>query len=246
MNRLINESGSFRDPAGRVFYNNGEVYRELSENGIKRYQFIKSINLIKDLINKEYLINTIECEKHELNFNIDNKKTYLKHEKIDFISYPYEWTFNQLKDAAIFHLDFQIYLLKKGVKLIDASAFNIQFKNNKPIFIDILSLCEYREGEYWYAHKQFCENFLNPLILSSKKGINFNNWFRGNLEGIHTHELSPLLNIKDLVSPTVFFHVYLLNKLEEKSKKNPEKTKKKLNSVKNFTKKKLSKLTTAA
>ena len=237
MNRLINESGSFRDPAGRVFYNNGEVYRELSENGIKRYQFIKSINLIKDLINKEYLINTIECEKHELNFNIDNKKTYLKHEKIDFISYPYEWTFNQLKDAAIFHLDFQIYLLKKGVKLIDASAFNIQFKNNKPIFIDILSLCEYREGEYWYAHKQFCENFLNPLILSSKKGINFNNWFRGNLEGIHTHELSPLLNIKDLVSPTVFFHVYLLNKLEEKSKKNPEKTDKKLNSVKNFTKK---------
>ena len=157
-------------------------------------------------------------------------------EKIGFISYPYEWTFTQLKDAAIFHLNFQIYLLKKDVKLIDASAFNIQFKNNKPIFIDILSLSEYKDGEYWYAHKQFCENFLNPLILSSKKGINFNNWFRGNLEGIHTHELAPLLNLKDLFSPTVFFHVYLLNKLDEKSKKNPEKTDKKLKSTKNFTK----------
>jgi len=237
LNKLISEFGSFRDPAGKVFYSNGKVYRELSETGIERYQFIKNKNLIKDLIDKEYLINTNECEKDKLDFKIDEKKIYLEHEKIDFISYPYEWSFTQLKDAAIFHLDFQIYLIEKGIKLIDASAFNIQFKNNKPIFIDVLSLCEYKDGEYWYAHKQFCENFLNPLILSSKKGIDFNNWFRGNLEGIHTRDLAPLLNFKDLFSPTVFFHVYLLNKLDEKSKKEPKKTDEKLKKAKSLSKK---------
>ena len=238
MNKLYFEYGSFRDPAGKIFYNEDKVYRELSEIGIKRFTFLKKNNLIDDLIKKKYLIVTEECDKkNNENFKIDQKKLLLKHEKINFISYPYEWTFTQLKDAALFHLDLQIYLLNKNAKLIDASAFNIQFKNNKPIFIDVLSIDEYREGEYWYAHKQFCENFLNPLVLSAKKGISFNNWFRGNLEGIYTHEIAPLLGIKDFISPTLFFHVYLLNKLEEKSKIDPKKTNNKISSLKKFTKK---------
>ena len=91
----------------------------------------------------------------------------------------------------------------------------------KPIFIDLLSIDKYNEGEYWNAHKQFCENFLNPLILTAKKGINFNNWFRGNLEGISTSELSSILNLKEIINPTIFFHVYLLNKIENKAIKNP-------------------------
>ena len=64
------------------------------------------------------------------------------------------------------------------------TIYNLKIINQ--FFIDILSIDKYSDGEYWYAHKQFCENFLNPLVLSAKKGINFNNWFRGNLEGIHT------------------------------------------------------------
>ena len=199
------EYGSFRDPAGKIFYNEDKVYRELSEIGIKRFTFLKKNNLIDDLIKKKYLIVTEECDKkNNENFKIDQKKLLLKHEKINFISYPYEWTFTQLKDAALFHLDLQIYLLNKNAKLIDASAFNIQFKNNKPIFIDVLSIDEYREGEYWYAHKQFCENFLNPLVLSAKKGISFNNWFRGNLEGIYTHEIAPLLGIRNVLSALLY------------------------------------------
>jgi len=238
LNKLNFEYGSFRDPAGKIFYNEGKVYRELSETGIKRFTFLKKNNLINDLIKEKYLITTEECDKkNNENFKIDQKKLILKHEKINFISYPYEWTFTQLKDAALFHLDLQIYLLSKNAKLIDASAYNIQFKNNKPIFIDVLSIDEYREGEYWYAHKQFCENFLNPLVLSAKKGVSFNNWFRGNLEGVYTHEIAPLLGIKDFISPTLFFHVYLLNKLEEKSKIDPKKANNKISSLKKFTKK---------
>jgi len=238
LNKLNFEHGSFRDPAGKIFYRKDGVYRELSESGIKRFTFLKKDNLINDLIKEKFLIFTEECgEKSNENFGIDKKKLLLKHDKINFISYPYEWTFTQLKDAALFHLDLQIYLLNRKAKLIDASAYNIQFKNNRPIFIDILSIDEYEEGEYWYAHKQFCENFLNPLVLSAKKGIKFNNWFRGNLEGVYTHEIEPLLGIKDFLSPTLFFHVYLLNKFEEKSKIDPKKANNKISSLKKFTKK---------
>ena len=121
------------------FYKENNDYREINKNGIKRFEFIKKDNLINDLIDNEYLVNT---EVSEINEN----KIILKHEKLNFISYPYEWTFTQLKDAALFHLDLQIFLLNKNAKLIDASAYNIQFKNNKPIFIDILSIDKYSDG----------------------------------------------------------------------------------------------------
>ena len=121
-----------------------------------------------------------------------------------------------MKDAAIFHLDFHLFLLANDATLIDASAYNIQFIGSELKFIDVLSIKKYTEGEYWAGHKQFCENFLNPLILKSKKGIKFNNWFKGNLEGIETNELNNLLSIFDKLSYNIFVHVHLLNKLEEK------------------------------
>ena len=205
LTNIIYESRSFRDPAGRVFYHENEVYREVAPNGQKRLEFLQSKNLLNQLIDKEYLIKTEIIRDEQIAKIFKTKNMVLKHEKINFISYPYEWTFSQLKDAAIFHLNFQIFLLEQGAKLIDASAYNIQFKNNKPIFIDLLSIDEYNEGEYWFGHKQFCENFLNPLILKAKKGIDFNNWFKGNLEGISTLELNNILNWKDFLSFTIFF-----------------------------------------
>merc|ERR1711966_110295 len=105
---------------------------------------------------------------------------------------------------------------------------NVQFINSRPIFIDVLSLSKYEEGSYWIAHRQFCENFLNPLILSSKKEIDFNNWFRGNMEGIKTQDLNNILSLKDKLNLTVFMHVYLMDRVQRKVLKDPNKTYKKL------------------
>ena len=222
MTKIIYEAGSFRDPAGKIFYHDNQVYRELTEAGKKRFQFLNENNLLKKLIDKEFLIKT-EIIDSKKSFKLEEESNLvIKHEKIDFISYPYEWTFDQLKDAAIFHLDLQIFLLEHDAKLIDATAYNIQFKNNKPLFIDVLSIDKYVDGEFWYGHKQFCENFLNPLLLKSKKGIDFNNWFKGNLEGISTSEINNILSWKDYLSYTIFFHVFLLNKIDTKSKISPK------------------------
>ena len=94
--------------------------------------------------------------------------------------------------------------LQKWCNFNWCSAYNIQFDTYKPVFIDVLSIKKYENGEYWKAHKQFCENFLNPLILKSKKDIDFNNWFKGNLEGITTKDLNSILNFKDKFSFNIF------------------------------------------
>jgi ribosomal protein L11 methylase PrmA len=211
---MIDENGSFRDPAGKIYYEKNRVFRKLTPLGIKRFSDLRDGDIILKSIEKGFLINTKEIENDEIN----KDEIILEHEKIPYISYPYEWSFSQLKDAAIFHLDFHLFLLKNNATLIDASAYNIQFIRSKLKFIDLLSIKKYNEGEHWVAHKQFCQNFLNPLILKSKKGIKFNNWFKGNLEGIETGELNNLLSIFDKFSYNIFAHVHLLNKFEEKYK----------------------------
>ena len=220
MNKIEIDQGSFRDPAGRIFYYNEKVLRLLNKEGEKRYNFLKKKNLLDNCISNKFLIQSNEVDSN--NFNLDSlkNKKIIEHRKINYISYPYEWCFDQLKDAAIHHLNFHIFLLNNNATLIDGSAFNIQFEGYKPIFIDLLSIKEYQEGEYWKSHKQFCENFLNPLLLKSKKKIDFNNWFKGNLEGITTKDLNSILSFKDKFSFNIFTQVYLLNLLDQKAIKN--------------------------
>ena len=236
MNNFINEEhGSFRDPAGNIFYYENKVFRILNNEGLKRYNFLKKNNLLEKCIKNEFLIKSFEKRNEDLKINFFNDKKIIEHEKINYISYPYEWCFEQLKDAALHHLNFHLFLLKNNATLIDGSAYNIQFIGHKPIFIDLLSIKEYDEGEYWGAHKQFCENFLNPLILKAKKNIDFNNWFKGNLEGLTTKDLNALLSFKDKFSFNIFTQVVLLNYLEQKALNN-----KKIN-IKNIKQKKFPK-----
>ena len=117
MTKLDYDKGSFRDPAGKIFYYKNKVYREVFKSGLPRLAFLQKNNLLRELIEKKFLIKTEIIESDELSLP-DKNNQIIEHEKLDFISYPYEWTFNQLKDAAIFHLNLQIFLLEKNAKLI--------------------------------------------------------------------------------------------------------------------------------
>ena len=232
MNTFNFEPGSFRDPAGKIFYYNNKVFRILDFEGEKRFKFLEENNILKESIKKNFLIESNRINEQDLNLKETEKKTIIEHKKLNYISYPFEWSFEQLKDAAIHHLNFHIYLLNNNANMIDGSAYNIQFCGFKPTFIDILSIKEYEDGEYWTAHKQFCENFLNPLILKSKKNIDFNNWFKGNLEGITTKDLNSILSLKDKISYNIFTQVVLLNFFERKAIENDKINLKKINEKK--------------
>ena len=235
---MIFDQGSFRDPAGKIFYHNDKVYRLVTNTGLERIEFLKKNDLLEKCQKNEYLIQSRVLNNDEVkNIGLSEKEIIIEHSKIPYISYPYEWSFSQLKTAALHHLDFNLFLLNENAMLIDASAYNIQFIGSKPKFIDILSIREYQDGEYWYAHKQFCENFLNPLILSSLKGVQFNNWFKGNLEGVPTSDLNNILSFFDKFSYNIFVHVYLLNRFDNKYKSQDKKID--INIKKKFPKKNL-------
>ena len=112
---MIEEKGSFRDPAGKIFYHKNKVYRKLNKLGKKRLNFILEQNILEESIKNNYLINS-KIVKIENDLKINNEDLIFEHEKIPFISYPYEWTFSQLKSAAIHHIDFHLFLLEKNLK----------------------------------------------------------------------------------------------------------------------------------
>ena len=215
------EDSSFRDNLGNIVYLNKRILRVVNKSGKKNLDFIIESGLLENSIKKEFLIETKILNLKKLPTFFSKYEYVLESNIIPYISYPYEWSFEQLKIAAIHHLDFQIYLFNKGAVLRDSSAYNIQFIGAKPYFIDLLSIKKYNDGDFWLGYKQFCENFLNPLLLGSLKGIQHNNWFRGALEGIEATELNKIISLKDKLSLKIFTHVCLQANLNYKSLSNP-------------------------
>jgi ribosomal protein L11 methylase PrmA len=209
MSAPLIDLGSFRDPNGRVFRAGDEIFRTVSPRARGDYDFVQSTGLIDRLIGQGRLVATAEVGRIALPGPGASAYKVLRHARIPFVSYPYEWPFPLLKSAALLHLSVQIEALRLGVSLSDASAYNVQFNGIQPIFIDALSFKRYREGETWSGHRQFCEQFLNPLLLRAYLGIPHNAWFRGSLEGIDTAALDAMLPFWRKLSLNVFSHVVL-------------------------------------
>src|SRR3990167_20082 len=197
---------SFRDSTGTVFDINGRIVRGLSSEGAQRYFNLKQSGLLQELEQADRIIVSKDIGLMDLSPKYIH---YLEHELIPYISYPYEWPFLLLKDAALLHLSIQIQSLERDIVLSDASAYNIQFKGVSPIFIDVLSFRPYKEGELWGGHRQFCEQFLNPLLLHAIIGVPYQAWYRGSLEGIPTELLAYLLPLKSWFSARSLAHVLL-------------------------------------
>ncbi|MCL5970619.1 MAG: SAM-dependent methyltransferase [Patescibacteria group bacterium] len=198
-------SASFRDPSGFIFSQNGEIYRQINNSYQENYELLIKSGLYGKLISLGYLIPHEEVNKTFL--SLKSFKTIKPH-KIPFISYPYEWCFSMLKAAALLTLNVQKTALEHGMSLKDASAFNVQFLNGKPILIDTLSFERYEEGKPWVAYRQFVEHFLAPLALMSFTDIRFNRLFTLFLDGVPTDLASHLLPLRCRFKPSLLLHIY--------------------------------------
>ncbi|MGH8719128.1 MAG: class I SAM-dependent methyltransferase [Burkholderiales bacterium] len=209
------EAASFRDPSGHVFHLDNRIYRTVTAQAADDFHFVR--DWLRELETSGAIVASTEVDPAVLGDAGAGVVHVLEHPKLPFISWPYEWSFPLLKSAALFHLDLQLKSLERGVTLSDASAYNIQFHGVTPIFIDTLSFRRYREGEFWTGHRQFCEQFVNPLLLRAFLGIPHNAWYRGALEGISGHELSRLLPLQRKLSWNVLTHVLLPQKLQARA-----------------------------
>lgn len=212
----LTEAGSFRDPAGQVHLLDGRVFRTVMPSATKAFDSVRSTGLIDKLIVNGQLIAESVVDPEVLGEAGADANYVLEHPRLPFISYPYEWSFALLKAAAIHHLDIHLCSLEHGVTLSDATAYNIQFRGGEPVFIDSLSFRPYHDGEFWLAHRQFCEQFLNPLLLRAHAGIPHNAWYRGEMEGLSAQVISRVLPFRSKLSFNVLTHVVMQARLQSK------------------------------
>lgn len=201
--------GSFRDPSGIVYRDRGGIYRRINEVYKAEYEHLMKSGLYKELVKQQLLIPHKEVSTKE-----DVFKT-IKPAQIPFVSYPYEWCFSQLKDAALTTLKIQEIALCFGMTLKDANAFNIQFYKGKPILIDTLSFKTYEEGHPWDAYRQFCMHFLAPLLLMAQINPQLNKMLRVYIDGIPLNLASSLLPTRSWINPSVLTHIHIHSKMQE-------------------------------
>jgi hypothetical protein len=213
------EPASFRDPAGFIFYREDKVYRAVNFSYKDDYTSLIQSGLYQALVDKGWLIPHEEVSEDSLGGNPFPGQPVFKFlhvATIPFISYPYEWCFSQLKEAALLTLNIQLLALEHGMTLKDSSSFNVQFYQGKPVFIDSLSFTAYEEGKPWVAYRQFCTHFLAPLALISKISPHLRGMLQLYPEGIPLMLASKLLKKKTKWSPFFQMHVHYHAKLENK------------------------------
>lgn len=216
---------SFRDPSGFVFRHEGEIYRQVNQSYKEHYQLLMNSGLYSELVNQGMLMPHEKVEEPVA--DISCAWRILKPEPVKFISYPYEWCFSQLKDAALLTVNIQSIAMQHGMSLKDASAYNVQFHRGKPVFIDTLSFEPYVEGLPWVAYRQFCQHFLAPLALMAKRDMRLGQLLRAYIDGLPLDLSSTLLPWKTWLNLGLLMHLHLHSRTQKSfsdSHKSPSET----------------------
>jgi len=209
------EPGSFRDPDSRVVSANGRILRLLSERGLADWRAFSGSPLFAALVEEGKLVGTREAaDAPALGGLHDGVAGVLEHDRIPFVSYPYEWSFGMLRDAALLQLELVRRAVENGLMLKDSTPYNVQFRGARPVFVDVGSFEPLREGEPWAGYRQFCMLFLYPLLLEAWKNVPFQSWLRGSIDGIKPQELRSLLSFRDRFRRGALTHVVLHARLE--------------------------------
>ena len=211
--------GSFRDPSGRVYELGNRIFRTVAHHFAADFDFVESTGFFEKLIANKRLL-PFEKVSIDILKTTNSFKYLLEVPLLRLVSYPYEWSFPALKAAALLHLEIHLAALEYGITLSDASAYNVQFHGARPVFIDHLSFRRYRPGEIWAGHRQFCEQFLNPLLLRALFGIPHNAWYRGAQEGIKAQEISRLLKWRHWADWKVLTHVLVQSSFQRSIENN--------------------------
>lgn len=211
------DPGSFRDASARVFHENGRVLRGLSGAAVPAWRAVSSARFFRDGVAAGTIVGTRELTDAPQTVASQGFEVVLEHDRLPFVSYPYEWTFGMLRSAALLQLDLLEQALAEGFVLKDASAFNSQWIGPRPVFVDVSSFEPLEAGEPWAGYRQFCEMFLYPLMLRAYRGVPFQPWLRGRVDGMTPAVFRRLVSLRDWLRPGVFKHGVLQAMLQART-----------------------------
>jgi hypothetical protein len=198
---------SFRDPAGFVYRDHDDLRRQVNQVYSEHYDALMTSGLYDELVAAGLLVKHEEIDAEACVPALAYK--VIRPEKIALVSYPYEWSFSQLKDAAFVALEVQRRAVLRGMTLKDCSAYNIQFHKGKPTLIDTLSFEVLRDGSPWVGYRQFCEHFLAPLALESLVDIRLSQLSRTNIDGVPLDLAARLLPWSSRLRFGLGIHIHL-------------------------------------
>ena len=186
------DPGSFRDPLSRVFVGPDTVVRAFTAQGKADIDAVWSKKSIQAALASGDLISSTIVDPASAGLGAPWVAA-MTHPRLPFVSYPYEWTFSMLKDAALLQLGLTRATLADGIGLKDATPYNVQFLGSRAQFIDAGSFEKRRKTDPWYGYRQFCELFLYPLMLQGYLGVGFQPFLRGAVNGISPDTMRKLL-----------------------------------------------------
>ena len=204
------DNASFKDPEGRVVLGQDRVFRTLARPALERFERLEANGFLGRMVDTGILLPSSIVSAKDADLPIEEfGEKVMEHELISVFSYPYEWSFSMLRDAALVTLNLLEECLKEGLTLKDGSAFNLTFYNGRMRFIDTLSIDDYHEGRPWEGYAQFCREFLFPLMLTAYRRIEFQQWLRGSITGIPVAQIARALSFRDRFRPGVLTNVVL-------------------------------------
>lgn len=201
------DGASFRDPSGFIFERDGTLLRQVNRSYFPTWQAVAKSGLLSELTDRGLLISHRETDL-SLALNSD-AAAVIQPERVGLISYPFEWSFSALQDAALLTIKLQRRALAKGFSLKDATALNVQFHRGRPVFIDSLSFEAYVEGRPWVAYAQFCRHFLAPLALMSLRDLRLSRLMQEFVDSVPLELASKLLPWRTRFQPMLALHIHL-------------------------------------
>ncbi|HEY8370222.1 MAG TPA: class I SAM-dependent methyltransferase [Thermodesulfobacteriota bacterium] len=208
------EPGSYRDRSSRVLVEGDRILRALGPEALADWEALEATAFFARAVREGRVVRTERMAGAAAGLPPGDWRAVLRHEAVPFVSYPYEWSFGMLRDAALLHLDLLLEALDEGMTLKDASPYNVQWVGARPVFIDVGSFERLEPGDVWVGYRQFCEMFLYPLLVQALRDVPFQPWLRGRLDGIPAEVASRLLGGLDRLRPAVLLHVWLQARLQ--------------------------------
>lgn len=191
--------GSYRDRSARVFTAGDQVLRGLTAEAAEVWRRLQPSEFWQQVTAAGQVVATQETAAYAEWASAQGYPLVLQHERVPDLTWPWEWSFSMLRDAALLQLSLLQRALLAGFDMADATPFNFQFRGVHPQLIDVGSLRLRQERGIWEGYRQFCEQFLAPLVLQSWKQVDFQPWLRGRMSGIPLRQLAGLLSWRDLL-----------------------------------------------
>jgi ribosomal protein L11 methylase PrmA len=207
------DPGSYRDPGSRVFHQGGQVYRFIDERSLANWESLAEKRFFAEGVSSGRIIATELASDFPMEPG-NEWAAVLLHDRVPVISYPYEWTFSMLREAALLQLDLLLAAIDEGMILKDSTPFNVQWRGTEPVFIDIGSFEVLEDGEVWVGYRQFLAQYLYPLMLTANVGIPFQPWLRGQPDGLTAEQMKNVMSRRDLMRKSGLLHVALLARSE--------------------------------